>query len=129
MQAIEDLQVSYNGQLARHGLIAEREFMQPHLLGIVFTMVSVGAHTRPIGDHQYFIDQVKERFPRSERTGAEATFATMLRFSNKHFGNTLPADGFPVMSTWANNPPRDDLRALTNEFLTKFPGVRKVAAA
>lgn len=129
MQAVNDLRVGYNGQLAKHGLIGEREPMNPNLLGIVFTMVSFNAHGRLIGDHQYFVDQVKERFPRSAQTGAEATFATMIRASNKHFGNVLPAEGFPVLSKWASNPPRDDLRALTDEFLTKFPGMRRAAAA
>jgi len=129
MDAIKELRVDYNGQLARHGLLSEREFIAPHLLGIVFTMVSLTAHSRPIGDHQYYIDQVKESFPRSATTGADSTFAAMVRASNKHFGNTMPADGFPVMSTWANNPPRDDLRALTEEFVSKFPGLRRAAAA
>jgi chromosome partitioning protein len=128
MQGLMDLRTDYNGQLAKHGLLAEKEFISPHLLGIVFTMVSLGA-TGPIGDHQYFIDRVKARFPRSEQTGADATFTAMVRASNKHFGNTSPADGFPVMSTWANNPSRDELRLLTDEFLTKFPGLRKAAAA
>jgi chromosome partitioning protein len=123
--ALERFRIDFNSQLAAHDLLLTHEFIQPRQLGVVFTMVSMNMG-RPIGDHQYYIERVSKLFPPSRH--GKGIFDAMVRTDNKHFGNG-PADGLAVTSTAVNNNGRDDMRALADEFLTKFPGIRKAAAA
>ncbi len=62
LEALEELRTDYNAQLAKHGLIPEREFIAPHLLGVLFMMVKFNGMGRPMSDHQYFIDRVANLF-------------------------------------------------------------------
>ena len=85
-------------------------------------MVSYNPQQRPIADHQYFINQVKD--------AVSNTFATMIRDSDRHFGRITPSSGPAILNSKVTDQVYVELMSLTTEFLSNFDQTtRKVAAA
>jgi chromosome partitioning protein len=120
IDAIVDLRNDYNGQLAKRGLGGA---IDPRLLGVVFNMVSYNAYHRPIGDHQFYINKVREK--------VDNTFTTMIRDSDKHFGRISPNSGPAILTSKVTEQVYVELMSLTTEFLSHFDKgtARRVTAA
>jgi chromosome partitioning protein len=88
---------------------------------VVYTMVRF-KFQRPEPGHQYYMDQVKNAL-RLE------AFQTVIRQSDAAFGNIGAHVVPPVLRLKPSDQIHQELRALTDEFLVKFPSTKGSVAA
>lgn len=88
---------------------------------VLYTMVRF-RFQRPESSHQYYMDQVKNVL-RLE------AFQTVIRQSDATFGNIGSSPVPPALRLKPSDQISEELRALTDEFLAKFPSTKGSVAA
>lgn len=88
---------------------------------VVYTMVRF-RFQRPEAGHQYYMDQVKNVLKLD-------AFQTVIRQSDATFGNIGASVIPPALRLKPSDQIHEELRALTDEFLAKFPSTKGSVAA